>query len=1513
MQIFTRSFFLALLLLLSIPALAQPVADFTATPVTGCAPLLVQFTSTSTGNPTSYQWNLGNGVNTVIQNPSTTYTTPGTYTVTLTVSNANGSDTKTVTNYITVHGNPQVSFTVNDTATCPPLQAVFTNNSVPGTPGAATYSWSFGDGNNSTLQNPSHTYPVPGYYHVTLVVTNSGGCVSSLTKPNYIHVRTPPVVDFTASPTSSCDIPVQIDFTSMVTGSGPYTYNWTFGDGGSSTNANPNHTYNNPGAYNVRLIVTDVFGCKDTMIKPAYINVGSLTAAATPPAAGCENTPIQFTNGSSGATSYLWDFGDGNTSTDTDPSHVYSNPGSYTVKLVAYNAPCADSITFPLTINPKPEASFNFTPDKPCPAPQQIQFNNTSTGATSYTWSFGDGGSATTANPTHTYNADGFYTVTLTATSAQGCTDTLVKPDSVRIYDLILDAGALPSMGCVPLEVHFSSATYTNIPPPVYSPYPYETATWFWDFGDGNTSTLDTPIHTYTVPGTYTVTLNIVTENGCTAVDSFEVRVGTKPNTFFTAAPLVICNNETVYFTNLTTGATSYLWDFGDGGATGAANPSHTYSTSGWYPVTLHGYNNGCDSAYTIDSLILVHPPTSKWEVEYNCDTPLMVQFYDTMSIEPTSHIWFFGDGNSTTATNPSHTYSSLGTYLVTLVTFNNIYNCSDTLTKEITLVDPQLTFVTPDTAICRHDSIIFTPTYTGIATRYGWYVNGVFDDTVTNFGYRFNQNGVYTIMATARDIHACWDTAIRTNYVLVAKPTADFTANPPVGCLPLNVTFTDNSTNTPGAFQVTRDWDFGNGNTASVGTGTTSELYSTPGIYTVTMIVTDNVGCKDTLEKTDYIEVRQPVADFVSNDVDACIGQSLQFSNTSQGVGLTSEWTFGDGNTSSLSNPSHSYSATGVYTVRLIVTDASGCKDTIIKNNYINIAKPDASFQLSDTLAICPPLNVVFTNTTTGAATYSWTFGTGGGSSLQHPVEIFTDPGLYNVTMIATSNQGCKDTAEATVNVLGYAGGLTYTPVSGCEPLTVDFTATIVNVPSLIWDFSDGVTVPATSPTISHTYTTPGAYVPKLILSDGLGCLNSSEGLDTIKVDGILPGFLSTPLCVYTPIEFTDTSFSFFSPIASRYWSFNNGQGTSTSANPTYQFSAPGAYPVTLIVTNANGCKDTLVKNVVINPLPVVTAGPDTTICPGDVAALTANGAVAYAWEPLSDVTCPTCQATSTSPTSPSTFTVTGTDINGCVNRDSVMVNIQYITTSFVDPGGEICEDSLIQLRAWGAQTYEWKPAEFLDDHTSPEPIATPDTTTIFTVYGWEGSCPPDSHKIRVTVHPKPVVSAGADRTIIAGKSVMLNIAGTGMHTFLWSPGETLTCTTCSNPTASPDVTTTYRVLVTSIHGCKASDTVAVKILCDESQVFIPNLFSPNGDGQNDRFFPRGEGLKEIRSLRIYNRWGELVYQRSGMLLNDEASGWDGTQNGRELNPDVFVYVMEGVCITGDAITWKGDVTLMR
>jgi gliding motility-associated-like protein len=1433
--------------------------------------------------------------------------------VSLTVTNASGSNTKTVTAYITVYSAPTVNFTVNDTAGCPPHAVTFTDQSNPVVPGPATYHWSFGDGNTSTLLNPGHNYPASGYYNVTLSVTNSGGCVSSLTKPNYIHVYTPPDANFSAAQTSFCNIPATATFTPAVVGSGPYTYSWAFGDGGTGTGGNPSHTYSTAGSYTVTMIVTDVNGCKDTVVKPAYINVGLLDANFTvTPAAGCVNTPITFNNVSVGAGSATWDFDDGNTSTSMSATHVFTAAGTYDVKLVVFNGACSDSVTIPVTIHPQPDADFEGVPIDPCPAPALIQYNNLSTGANSYAWAFGDGGTSSQANPSHTYNANGWYTVTLVATSSFGCKDTIVKPQYMKVYDLVLDAGAIPAQGCVPLDVQFGTATYTNTPFPV-GPYPYGTASTSWDFGDGNTSTDPSPMHTYTTIGTYTVHCTVVTDNGCTQVDSFVIHVGPKPNTFFTAAPPIVCNHDTVFFSNQTTGATNYVWDFGDGGSSGATNPYHIYTTSGTYTITLHAYNNGCDSAYTVDSMILIHPPTAIFHAVYNCDTPLLVKFYDTATIEATSRVWHFGDGGTSTSIMPVHTYSALGNYNVTLITYNSIYGCTDTMTLPITLIDPVLTFSTPDTAICRHDSITFNPVYTGISLGYAWYINNSFVDTFTNQGYRFHQNGLYKVKVIATDIHGCLDSAVRNNYVLVAKPTADFIAQPTVGCLPLTVAFTETSTNTPGAYSVTRVWDFGNGNTSTVNTAGTSQTYTAPGFYDVQMIVTDNVGCSDTLMKNDYIEVRQPVANFVANDTNACIGQGIVFANTSTGVSLSSQWDFGDGGSSNIGSPTYAYSNTGTYTVRLIVTDPSGCKDTILKVNHVIITKPDASFLMSDTLAICPPLNVIFTNTSTGASSYVWTFGNSTGSTLQNPTGVYPDPGIYSIQMISINGQGCADTAFGSANVLGYAGGLSYTPLTGCAPLQVDFTANLTNVPSIVWDFSDGVTIPATGPTTSHTYLTPGAYVPKLILSDGSTCLNSSLGLDTIKVDGVYAGFTTSPLCENTMAFFQDTSFSFFSSVTSWSWSFNNGQQTSNISNPSNFYPSPGTYPVSLIVTNDSGCTDTVLRNITINTLPVISAGLDTVVCTGDAAQLSGSGGVSYVWAPGTSLTCTACQTTFASPTVPTNYSVTGTDQNGCVNTDTVRVNLQYITTSAVENGGEICTDSVFQLMVSGAHHYEWQPAASLDDNTLANPLASPTVTTVYTVHAWEGSCPPDSHKVTVVVHPLPVVNAGGDETIIAGNSAMLQATGTNTNNFLWTPSETLSCDNCSNPIASPLVTTQYTVRGTSYYGCKNTDSVTVFIVCDESQLFIPNLFSPNGDGQNDVFFVRGEGLRELKSFRVFNRWGEQVFERKNISANDEANGWDGTFKGAQLNPDVYVYLIEGVCDTGDPVLWKGDVTLVR
>jgi gliding motility-associated-like protein len=171
----------------------------------------------------------------------------------------------------------------------------------------------------------------------------------------------------------------------------------------------------------------------------------------------------------------------------------------------------------------------------------------------------------------------------------------------------------------------------------------------------------------------------------------------------------------------------------------------------------------------------------------------------------------------------------------------------------------------------------------------------------------------------------------------------------------------------------------------------------------------------------------------------------------------------------------------------------------------------------------------------------------------------------------------------------------------------------------------------------------------------------------------------------------------------------------------------------------------------------------------------------------------------------------------------------------------------------------------------------------------------------------------ATGSATIIAGSSTTLSATGNLIDKFKWSPGESLNCIDCPDPTASPNKTTEYTITVYTDFGCVDSDKVTVKVLCDESQLFIPNTFTPNGDGQNDVFYPRGTGLDKVRSFRVYNRWGEVVFERSGMPLNDAAYAWDGTYKGNVLPPDVFVYVVEATCEGGEIMTIKGDVTLVR
>ena len=1944
---------------------AQLTANFSSNTTTGCAPIVVQFNDLSTGGPTSWQWNLGNGTTSTLQNPSTTFLTPGSYTVTLTVSNASGSNTKTVVNYINVIPTPTVSFTASDSGmACPPKTIQFTNQSTPGTGGTTTYYWDFGDGFTSSLENPTHTYTTYGNYSVTLQVTNSTGCTKLLTKPNYIQIVPKPNAAFTASNNNSCTAPLVANFTNTSTGA--VSYLWNFGDGTTSTQTSPSHTYTTPGSYTVTLIASNAGGCSDTLIAPATVNIGNLTASFNMSAStSCTNNQVSFTNTTTpGAGNSTWYFGDGGSFTGANATHSYTSAGTYTVTLVVNYNNCTDSATQTITINPGPAAQFTASPTMGCAAPFTTQFTNSSTGASSYLWLFGDGGTSTAASPSHTYTALGNYNVSLVAYAANGCTDTLTMPAYIKVVQPVMTVTATGS-SCAPASVTFNTSVSPVFPVTSYS----------WNFGDGTiTAGGASMTHVYSTPGTYTVTVSFSTGAGCNFVSQpYTVNVGAQPTAGFTASPNPVCPGQVITFVNTSTspGGTTYSWNFGDGSPNSTAtNPTHVYNAGGTYTVTLTVNNNGCIA--TFSAPITVHPPVAQFATIYSCTNKLQVAFNNT-STGGNLWAWDFGDGTTSTLQNPPpHVYPGYGNYNVTLVVTNLPSGCTSTLIVPVFLFDVTPQFYVNDSVICKNETVTFTAVPDPLIAQYSWnFGDGNSQITTTpSVTHAYTTNGTYTVTLVTKDLRDCLDTITKTNYVSVTGPTASFVGNPLSGCSPLTVNFSDQSTS-GGSPITTLSWTFGDG-VFTTGVPNPAHVYAT-GVYTVTHAVSDANGCWDSLTIPNYVTASKPTAAFSTPDTNVCPGQQVTFTNSSSGNVLTYNWQFGDGGTSTAASPVHSYVNTGSYTVSLVVTDASSCSDTLVRTTYVDVNGVGLSFVASDTFATCPPLAVNFTNTSTNAGNYTWTFGNNNTSTNLNPSTIYTLPGVYTVTLKGQNSAGCLDSVTKTITILGPTGTLSYAPLNGCAPLTVQFSSVNTNTTSLVWDMNNGVTQTTTASSTSYTYTTPGIYVPKLILSDGASCVVPIQGADTIRVGLVNADFTFTPanLCNSGAVQFIDTTLFTVTPITSRSWTFGDG-GTSTQHNPSHLYSAPGTYNVTLVITSSQGCSDTITKSVTIlpsptvsagngvaicqgdtnpvqlqasgaisylwtpvatlscttcpnpqatptatttytvvgtgangctdtaqvtvtvnplpiintgadpticagatvqlavtgaatyswspatglscttcpnpiaspattttyvvtgttaagcsntahvtvnvvnnpavtasatnpafctgdstqlqasgattyswspatglscttcanptatpavtttytvtgisgsgcsdtasvtitvNPLPAVSAGADQAICLGSAAQLQATGAATYTWSPATGLSCTTCpnpvvnitstttytvtgtsaagcvntdqitvsvnalptitvsnddttcagvavplqvsgaqtytwspstaltcttcpnpsasptttttytvigadangctdtaqvditvnplptvdagpdqgicmlntaqlQATGAitytwapgaslsctacpnpvaTPTATTTYTVTGTDANGCTNTDNVVVSINPQPVIDAGPDQTICSGKAVQLTASGGQTYVWSPSAGLsctgctspmasptsnitytvvgtdingcqdsdkvnitviemqpftvgpgdtlcagestqlyaaggdnymwipstglDNPTISNPTATPAVTTTYTVIIRQGFCFADTSKVTVAVNPVPTVNAGADQTIIAGASVNLYAEATHTTQYLWTPGDDLSCADCNSPIATPKKTTSFTVHASNAFGCTAKDDVTIFVRCDNSQVFVPNTFTPNADGQNDRFFPRGKGVDRVQRFRVYNRWGELVYDVQNISLNSEISGWDGTYKGERLKPDVFVYILEAVCASGEPMQMKGDVSLIR
>jgi gliding motility-associated-like protein len=243
------------------------------------------------------------------------------------------------------------------------------------------------------------------------------------------------------------------------------------------------------------------------------------------------------------------------------------------------------------------------------------------------------------------------------------------------------------------------------------------------------------------------------------------------------------------------------------------------------------------------------------------------------------------------------------------------------------------------------------------------------------------------------------------------------------------------------------------------------------------------------------------------------------------------------------------------------------------------------------------------------------------------------------------------------------------------------------------------------------------------------------------------------------------------------------------------------------------------------------------------------------------------------------------------------------------------LCKGSSKKLLVSGASAYQWSPATGLSSTTVSSPVASPAENTTYRVVGHvNNACGNDTGYIHVKVAANPTVDAGRDKTIAAGTFVDLDpLVSPDVTEANWSPTDELSRFGSYGVTVRPSKNTDYTIEVRNSDGCTAKDKVSIVLTCTANNVFIPNTFSPNNDGMNDVFFVRGTGLYKIRSLRIFNRWGEMVFSKYDFMANDPVYGWDGRYKGKPMPTDVFVYIAEIVCGNGTVIPYNGNISLVN
>ncbi len=1149
--------FLLLSITLSFCIFSQaPNAQFTASPTSVCVGSSIQFTNQSVPGSapiTTYSWNFGNGETSNLPNPNYVYPSPGTYTVTLAVQAGNGqADAEVKTAYITIHPIPEPSFTMSGNGCTVPFSVTFNNTTTHQS--GQTYAWNFGNGQTSTNQNPANvTYNSPGNYSVELTVLNTTtGCTKTITHPITVSNFQAAI----SAPTTVCKGESVVFNDNSTVGANSWQWNTT--GAGNSTNQNPTFTFLTEGTFTVILISQNsTSGCSGTATHQITVLPSPTPSFTATPTTGCAPLQVNFTNTSSAGSSFVWNFGDGTTYTGQNPpTHTYAGNSSFDVSMTMTSANgCVDSITYPGMIQlSDPLAQFTATPINGC-SPLEVQFTESSISPdpvnnpiTTWQWDFGDGTTYIGQNPpVHTYQT-GIYDVSLIIILQSGCSDTITMLEYIQVGEIDgVNFTYTPATQCAKNDIQF---TNTSV---ITTPHLPNEITYQWDFGDDDNSTAENPTHQYDADTGYFDVSLIIDFRGCkdTLIITDAIYIKAPISKFFPAQTLYC--NPTSFPVNVSvadsstigrlTDNVSMIWRWGDNSTTNLGNAdlhdadkgstSHNYTNYGSYTIKQVVYNTttGCSDSTTAT----IHISETNADFVLANDSVCKNNVINMNSSSSTSShpfgtfVYNMGDGSFVSGLNASHTYTTAGTYLISLLATNGV-GCSDTknFTPFTVLELPNSQISSSHLAGCSPLLVTFSNGSNvqgnGVPlSSFNWtFSDGSPSQTTssvgTNVTHTFTTEGNFNITLVATDQFGCVS-APNSTTISITKPIANFTldsvvcnlesfiaTNQSTGFAPLSYQWLIDGTNFSNTTDITSSFNQPNNNSTN-----------TP--HEVKLIATDGNGCQHTITKT--ITVSTPHADLsylisgASQNQDGnytCPPVFVDFEDQSQSFGdiVSWEWDFNDnGNISSNQNPSNTYVFPGTYSTTLKITDEFGCTSDTILVNYLSIFGP------------------------TGVP--SWT----------------------------------QSTTNCGQNVLFQLNNLQ-------------------NTTEIMWNVDDGTENIFDTLLFTHTYLNSGTYNPTVTLTDAEGCAVIYPMNEiTIHDNGLTALFVPSPseTDIGNLIDYIDQSTFTTSPIVDWTWDFGDNvtQSNSSIGNASYTHGEIGVFAVTLTITDAAGCKSQYTTNVVI------------------------------------------------------------------------------------------------------------------------------------------------------------------------------------------------------------------------------------------------------------------------------------------------------------------------------------------